>query len=105
MKNIIKKCTVAGFLVAAGFAYSNKGNDGLGLKISRAVANDGTFVTLEWNSSPGVRYTVESGIDMNDWEAIAENLVDPNAPGTYVYQIPEEYVFDSRRFFRVVSVK
>jgi hypothetical protein len=51
-----------------------------------------------------VRYTVESSTDMKHWDVIAVDLTDPNAPSAFVYQIPNEYVFDSRRFFRIVSI-
>jgi hypothetical protein len=105
MKSLLIKFAVAAFLVVAGFAYSNKGGDATGVKISRVVANDGTFVTLEWNTFPDKRYAVETSIDMKIWKKIVGDLTDPEAPGTYVYPIPNEYVFDSRRFFRVLTTQ
>jgi len=97
------KISAAALLALAGIAYSNKGGASTDLKISRIVANDGTFVTLEWNTSPDKRYAVETSIDMKGWEVITKDIIDPEAPRQYVYPIPDEYVFDSRRFFRVVT--
>ena len=94
---------LAALLALGGIAYSNKGGASADLKISRIVANDGTFVTLEWNTSPDKRYAVETSIDMKGWETIAREIIDPAAPRQYIYQIPDGYVFDSRRFFRVVT--
>lgn len=104
MKFFAARLTGVAFLLAAGVAYSNKGGAPTQVKISRAVASNGTFVTLEWRSEPQARYTVESSIDMEKWETIAENLIDPNAPADFIYQIPNQYVFDSRRFFRIASI-
>jgi hypothetical protein len=103
MKPLLTKLAVAAFLGMAGIAYSNKGGDATGVKISRTVANDGTFVTLEWNTFPDKLYAVETSINMKDWTTVVENLSDPQAPGAYVYPIPDQYVFDSRRFFRVLT--
>jgi hypothetical protein len=103
MKSLLAKIAVVAFLGLAGFAYSNKGGVARDLKISRTVANDGTFVTLEWNSSPDMGYAVQTSINLKDWAMVEENLSDPAAPGTFIYPIPDEYVFDSRRFFRVLS--
>lgn len=103
MKPWILRIIVATFLALCGVAYSYKGGSTQTVKISRFVANDGTFVTLEWNTLPDKRYAVETSIDMNNWDQIAKDLIDPAAPRAYVYQIPNAYVFDSRRFFRVVT--
>lgn len=103
MKSLFTKLAVTAFLVMAGFAYSNKGEVARDLKISRTVANDGTFLTLEWNSSPDMWYEVQTSINMKDWTMVEKNLSDPQAPRAFVYQIPDEYVFDSRRFFRVLT--
>ena len=105
MKSILTKIAVAAILGLAGIAYSNKGGDPGKIKISRTVANDGTFVTLEWNSSPDTLYVVETSIDMKIWTQIVGNLSDPAAPSLFVYQIPNEYVFDSKRFFRVIATR
>jgi hypothetical protein len=103
MNSLRSKLALAVLLGMAGFAYSNKGGSADPVKISRTVANDGTFVTLEWNSSPQRLYAVETSTDMKTWSVIEEDLSDPLAPRAFVYQIPDEYVFDSRRFFRVVT--
>jgi hypothetical protein len=103
MNSLRTKIALAALLGMAGIAYSHKGGEAQDLKISRIVANDGTFVTLEWNSSPNKVYAVETSIDMKTWTAIVEDLSDPLAPRAYVYPIPDEYVFDHRRFFRVIT--
>lgn len=69
--------------------------------LSRTMQNDSTLMSLKWDSQPGHRYAVETSDRFDGWITIASNLKDLNAVGTIEYTIPDEYVFDPKRFFRV----
>ena len=69
--------------------------------LSRTLQNHSTLMTLKWESEPGHRYAVETSDQLQGWITIASNLMDTNGVGNIEYTIPEEYVFDPTRFFRV----
>ncbi len=93
-------------LALAGAAFSQKGGilPPPQLKISRTIQNDGSLMTLEWNTLPSTTYTVQTSDLRSDWQTIAEDLADPSNTGTIEWTIPDEYVFDYNRFFRVRAV-
>jgi hypothetical protein len=88
-----------GFLCLAGAVMSQKPPPRL--VISQAIQNNSRLMTLEWASSPGRRYAVESSNHIGGWTTIASNLQDPSRVGILKYPIPVAYLYDSERFFRV----
>ena len=69
--------------------------------LSRTLQNHSTLMTLKWESEPGHRYAVETSDQLQGWITIASNLMDVGGVGNIEYTIPDEYVFDPKRFFRV----
>jgi hypothetical protein len=69
--------------------------------LSRTLQNHSTLMTLKWESEPGHRYAVETSDQLQGWITIASNLMDVGGVGKIEYTIPDEYVFDPKRFFRV----
>jgi hypothetical protein len=102
-KKTAKAIVVISGLLVTG-VYSSKGLlDPPQVKIINFAPDDGPRLSLEWPSKVGVFYTVESTVDLSgSWDPIAEDLSDPNAPSSFRWDIPDEFVFDSRRFFRLV---
>ena len=71
------------------------------LVISQTLQNNSRLMTLTWNSSSGFRYAVETSNILSGWTTITSNLQDPTSVGIINYPIPDEYLFDPKRFFRV----
>ncbi len=69
--------------------------------LSRTIQNHSTLMTLKWDSRPGHKYAVETSEQPQGWITIASNLTDSTAVGMIEYTIPDEYLFDPKRFFRV----
>ena len=71
------------------------------MRISKIIQNNSRLMTLEWESSPGLHYAVETSNAIGGWTTITENLQDTTNAGSITYPIPNEYLFDMKRFFRV----
>lgn len=69
--------------------------------ITQTVRNDSRLMSLKWESWPGRRYAVETSTAIGGWETISTGLQGPSGIGQIEYPIPDEYLFDSKRFFRV----
>lgn len=87
------------FLCLAGAVLSQKGPPQV--VISHTIQNNSRLMDLEWKTSPGIRYAVETSDGLGGWTTIAPNLRDPSNTGKILYPIPDEYLFDTKRFFRV----
>lgn len=69
--------------------------------ITQTMQNNSRLMGLEWESWPGRRYAVETSTAIGGWETIASGLEGPTGIGKINYKIPDTYLFDPKRFFRV----
>lgn len=88
------------FLSLAGGVLSQKAPRPR-LVISRTIQNDVGLMTLKWETSPGFRYAVETSNRLSGWVTITSDLQDPTGVGNINYPIPDAYLYDPERFFRV----
>jgi uncharacterized lipoprotein YddW (UPF0748 family) len=65
--------------------------------VSRSAAGD--KLTVAWNSIPGRAYRIETSSDMNQWGAIAGNIVATTTSSSYQWTIPLEW--RTRAFVRI----
>jgi hypothetical protein len=87
-------------LCLAGAALSQKGPPPVIL--SQTIQNNSKLMTLEWESWPGYVYAVETSDLLGGWTTIATDLKGPaTSVGHITYPIPDQYLFESKRFFRV----
>lgn len=86
-------------LCLAGGVLSQKAPEQV--HISQMIQNNSRLMTLEWKSLPGLQYAVETSNGVGEWTTITAGLKDPTAAGTIKYPIPDKYLFDMKRFFRV----
>ncbi len=70
--------------------------------ITRAMQNNSNLMSLKWESWPGRVYAVETSTAVGGWQTITTGLQGPaRAVGQIDYPIPDEYLFDPKRFFRI----
>lgn len=100
MKKLSKgSVALLAFLSLAGGVLSQKGPPQV--VISQVIANNSRLMDLEWKSTPGIRYAVETSDRLGGWITIAPDVQDTTGTGNIRFPIPDEYLFDSKRFFRV----
>lgn len=86
-------------LCVAGAALSQKAPPPVVL--SQTIHNDSRLMSLKWQSWPAHRYSVETNNNLGGWTTIATGLQGPAGGGMINYPIPNQYLFDPKRFFRV----
>jgi hypothetical protein len=86
-------------LCLAGGVMSQKGPPRL--SVSQTIRNNARLMALEWKSVSGLRYAVETSKHLGAWTTLTSDLQDPTGVGNIKYPIPDAYLFDPERFFRV----
>jgi hypothetical protein len=86
-------------LCVAGGALSQKAPPPVVL--SQTIQSHSRLMSLKWESWPGRRYAVETSTAIGGWQTIKTGLQGPAGIGQIDFPIPDEYLFDSKRFFRV----
>lgn len=100
MKNIVTaRMVLIASLCLAGAVMSQKSPPPV--TITQTVQNHSRLMSLKWESWPGRRYAVETSTAISGWQTITTGLQGPTGIGQINFPIPDEYLFDPKRFFRV----